>query len=621
MSSKLDIQALKAEKMQRLKELQKRKQQMQEQQSQPNTMVSSDIIKIISKIKPQEAGDMINSRTQPAEQSSPTKILTRTDRMKLKSCQVVKDIAVESAHPRERLDYPLSMETDKVPELGQRQIEDEEEEREELEFQRKLEEEKAKEAAEREQRRIADKKKAEETLLNDEPREAQALSDTEKAAILQSSEFSKFLNSSSVLVELALKNDYDFCKIAIHSEKEEKNEQSTKQVTTLMTYSCKQTEGRVVTALDFPREREDHTKEDNTMFLAAFNANEDNPNEPDGIVCLYEHTLSSRPFEIYESQSAVLSCRFSPFNPDIIVGGTYSGQIMLWDRREPKNTPVQRSSLTAVSHTHPVYCLDFVGSKNAHDLVTLSTDGKMCTWNLDMLTTPRETMELQHGSNNKAISPTCMSFPQGDFNNFVVGSEEGQLYPFSRHGNKAGTASQEFKSHSGPITAVDFHKCPGPNGEFSDHFLSCSTDWSVKLWSYRSPNPIYSFEDAGDYVFDVQFSPAHPSLFASADGMGEIDFWNPNVNTEAPIFSQTVGESKTPSGDIKKTAINKIKWASSGERMLVGDASGKVHLLKIASNIAQPRPEEWAFFKDTLKELKQSLEDVEAVVSGTSTLA
>uniref|UniRef100_A0A8C7J4I3 Uncharacterized protein n=1 Tax=Oncorhynchus kisutch TaxID=8019 RepID=A0A8C7J4I3_ONCKI len=59
-------------------------------------------------------------------------------------------------------------------------------------------------------------------------------------------------------------------------------------------------------------------------------------------------------------------------------GGTYSGQVVLWDNRSHRRTPVQRTLLSAAAHTHP-------GTQNANNLITVSTEGRMCSWSLDML--------------------------------------------------------------------------------------------------------------------------------------------------------------------------------------------------------------------------------------------
>ena len=93
-------------------------------------------------------------------------------------------------------------------------------------------------------------------------------------------------------------------------------------------------------------------------------------------------------------QSPVMSVAFSKFHPNYIIGGTYSGQIVLWDTRSGKRTPIQRSPLSSSAHTHPIYCLDVVGSQNAHNLISVSTDGKMCSWNLDMLSQPQVSKKI-----------------------------------------------------------------------------------------------------------------------------------------------------------------------------------------------------------------------------------
>ena len=67
---------------------------------------------------------------------------------------------------------------------------------------------------------------------------------------------------------------------------------------------------------------------------------------------------------------------------------------------------------------------------------------------------------------------------------------------------------------------MDFHKVNGPI-DFSQLFLSCSTDWSVKLWlngkgvcaahanhssslQPRHTRPLHSFEESGEYIYDVK---------------------------------------------------------------------------------------------------------------------
>ncbi len=145
------------------------------------------------------------------------------------------------------------------------------------------------------------------------------------------------------------------------------------------------------------------------------------------------------------------SCVFSKFHPNILLGGTYSGQIVVWDTRTNKRTPVQRTALSASSHTHPVYCLQVIGTQNANNLISISNEGKMCSWNIEMMTQPQESMDLAYKT--KPVAATRMVFPGVEVNNFIIGSEEGQAYSGSRHGNKAGI-QESYEGHFGPITGL-----------------------------------------------------------------------------------------------------------------------------------------------------------------------
>jgi WD40 repeat protein len=95
-----------------------------------------------------------------------------------------------------------------------------------------------------------------------------------------------------------------------------------------------------------------------------------------------------------------------------------------------------------------------------------------------------------------------------------------------RHGSKAGV-TETYEGHQGPVTGISAHSVQGAV-DFSHLVLTSSFDWTVKLWSVKENRPLYSFEDNGDYVYDVAWSPVHPALFATVDGTGRLDLWDLN---------------------------------------------------------------------------------------------
>ena len=83
----------------------------------------------------------------------------------------------------------------------------------------------------------------------------------------------------------------------------------------------------------------------------------------------------------------MLTARFLPYESHLIIGGTYSGQMLLWDIRA-KSAPVDKSNASFKGHTHPVYQVEIVGTQNAHNAFSVSTDGLACSWALDRLADP-----------------------------------------------------------------------------------------------------------------------------------------------------------------------------------------------------------------------------------------
>nr|XP_031837718.1 cytoplasmic dynein 1 intermediate chain-like isoform X19 [Nomia melanderi] len=407
----------------------------------------------------------------------------------------------------------------------------------------------------------------------EKPKEVRELSEEEKQMIILSEDFQRFFDRSSRIVERALGESVDiYTDYAGNMDGEDgMDDKSHQRLWLNRSFFCDRwSRNRCVTAMDWSPQFPE-------LLAASYNNNDDTPNDPDG-VCLVWNTKFKKttPEFIFHCQSPVLSVTFARFHPNLILGGTYSGQIVLWDNRVQKRTPIQRTPLSANAHTHPVYCLNVVGAQNAHNLISISTDGKMCSWNLDMLSQPQERIEL-NTKQSKPITSTCLAFPHGDVNNFVVGSEDGTVYSACRHGTKAGVL-ETYEGHQGPVTGISAHAVQA-GIDFSHLFLTSSIDWTIKLWSLKETKPLYSFEHNGDYVYDVAWSPTHPALFAAVDDSGRLDLWNLNQDTEVPTASVMIDGCP---------ALNRVSWTPSGLHVTVGDDTGKIWVYDVAEVSSVP---------------------------------
>ena len=369
------------------------------------------------------------------------------------------------------------------------------------------------------------------------------------------------------------------------------------------------------------------------LLLASYTKNPSAPQDPSGLVQIWNIHLHSRPEYIFHSTSDVLTAKFSPFHPSLIFGGCYSGQVVLWDTRAKSSLPVQKTPLAGVSaggHAHPVYSISLVGTQNANNIISCSTDGVVCGWTVDMLTQPQEYLELSAPPPSKMedISPTRMSFPSSDPTSFLVGTEEGGVYPchrYDRAGAKAGVDPRmRYVGHSAPVTGLDFHPTRGPV-DLGDLLLSSSFDWTVKLWKVRplsstivasaqsslAAHPSGATQQAieavkefsrEDTVYDVRWSPHRPGIFSLVDGAGSVEVWDLNIDTEVPLCRATPEiNRKAAQGSVYLgKSLNKVVWEEKEARKLaVGGASGVVSVLEVSHELAGEgaRGEEWTGVK------------------------
>ncbi|KAI3662361.1 hypothetical protein MP638_004885 [Amoeboaphelidium occidentale] len=415
-----------------------------------------------------------------------------------------------------------------------------------------------------------------------EDRKRVELTEEQVSSIVASEEFSSFFDRTSKLIEKALHEKSVF--IRDYTLTDEVSDKDNNGLTPMISFSDDRwTSGRTCTALEWsPKYGE--------LCLAAYDKSSQQSNyDSDGVVLVWNVHLQTRPEFVFESSSSITSAVFSPYHPNFIIATTYSGQVLLFDTRA-KSLPVLKSPLSD-GHSHPVYSSKIVGTQNAHDLVTVSSDGLMCSWQFDMLAKPVDKLDIISTlTETKDISVTACDFPENDSSAFIIGTESGILLEGSRFaaaGGKAGIRSKEVRGHQGPISGLDFHSAQGPVN-FSNHFLTSSFDWTVKLWKRVSKRSsvslveVMSFESFSDYVYDVSWSPSHPAVFAAGDATGNLSLWNINTDRENPVSTLNFGNGH---------AINKLAWGSN--RIAVGTSEGQVHVAKVGAEFSQVKHDDY----------------------------
>jgi len=389
-------------------------------------------------------------------------------------------------------------------------------------------------------------------------------------------EFCEFFERSSKIIEKALDSGaVNLFEDILEDDHQYEYQDDTKEFYEVHNFYDKQlTSNRVVTSIDW-------SPNFSELFLASYSQSfEGNVNDPQGVLLVWSLSLRSRPEFTCSSQSQITAAKFNQYANSMVIGGTYSGQVLMWDLRAT-SSPVQRSGIAG----GPLYSLDIVGTQNSHNIISISNDGKLCVWDTKMLTNPQKEIDLQFKpqGTQDIISATCLCFPYGDPNNFFTGTENGTIYSGQVHCKPERNLIGSFTGHQGPITSLSMmNTFRDLSSNASNLLLSSSYDWTVKLWNPRlQSRSIWSFESAEDAIYDVAWSPVNPTLFSSVDRDGYIDVWDLSKDLEVPYLRHK--------GDTR--ALNKLAWSRDGSKLLTGNADGHLKLYGLEKNLQKASEE------------------------------
>jgi dynein intermediate chain len=208
-----------------------------------------------------------------------------------------------------------------------------------------------------------------------------------------------------------------------------------------------------------------------------------------------------------------------------------------------------------------------------------------------------------------AVAPESETMLLGDehgaFYSVQSSSQSGSERSSRRKAKKLDTANEEGENfgHYGMVTSISTKtakkgatsRSAGLTRGFlrgtDGLVLSSGVDWTVKLWAPAySDQPLVSLvSHSYDYMSDVKWSPAHPSLFATASSNGTVGLWNLATSFEEPLTGQdgVVVEPDAMSG----RGLNKLKWSSDGRRLAVA-SSDRVHVLSLSEDVVRVKGDE-----------------------------
>lgn len=334
--------------------------------------------------------------------------------------------------------------------------------------------------------------------------------------------------------------------------------------------------------------------------------------------------------KILKTPADVVCIDWHPVHDDLILCGLYDGNVAIFNLQTCKMLCISNSQ--SGKHSEAVWAVrwrtDLTGSSNNLSFLSGSADGTVCTWTVikaDLRLV--STMEVRDNATESdvAILPTKPQGPSSESASSALGAEHSNLHAKAsvliteKPGFANAKRQNEIANQTSPLAGVlaiqfnpaldwlyaiatdagvvrlcstayfstyvqtfsqNTHSMPvygiSWNRYNPDVLMSCSEDYTVKMWKKDRASPIYTI-DMTSTVVDCCFSNVVSCEIIAGLANGNLVVYDFDQKRESPICVQTVVPSTSK--------LTKICLNDKYPIIAVGDNQGLVRVFKLSPNL------------------------------------
>jgi WD40 repeat protein len=375
---------------------------------------------------------------------------------------------------------------------------------------------------------------------------------------------------------------------------EDDNETSLKS---LFKFECDVTEGRQVSGIDINSVNPD-------LIAVSYGEYDiDSVNElKQGILAFWTLKNPTFPEKIIYWDNSITCCQWSKKQPHLIAIGDSQGNIAVFNIRSDSLAPIADSKDLDGKHTDIIWEIKWVDRDTKGEaLVSISGDGRVVEWSMkkgleltDLTQLKRETNPNQKdvfqsaAADDKEKKAGMTFINTGGMSVDFPIKESGITYYAATEDCSIHMCStsypdqyiENYYGHTGPIYKV---KCnPFWHPQDCPIFLTCSYDWTVRVWNARDTQAaLVCHQIAGevlrDQVNDIEWSPSTSSCFASVTNDGRVEIWDLKVDTLGPIITFFDTDENDNRIHTPKTIV---KFSPTAPVILTGNLNGQVDVYR-----------------------------------------
>uniref|UniRef100_A0A4W6CRS5 Dynein, axonemal, intermediate chain 1, paralog 1 n=1 Tax=Lates calcarifer TaxID=8187 RepID=A0A4W6CRS5_LATCA len=290
-----------------------------------------------------------------------------------------------------------------------------------------------------------------------------------------------------------------------------------------------------------------------------------------GMLVFYSLKNSAFPEYIYPTNSGVLCLHIHEQHSHLIAVGFYDGCVAVYNLKEEGLEPVYKSTAKTGKHTDPVWQVRLENKTEMmgpHRMCLVPATPLLHNCFVSICTIKCKFNGMLDASCPQLVVQRLTFHKQIDYL-FLVGTEEGKIHKCSK--TYSSQFLETYNAHSMAVDAVKW------NPFHPKVFISCSSDWTVKIWDHTINTPMFTF-DLNAAVGDVSWSPYSSTVFAAVTTDGTVHVFDLNINKYEAICQQSVVAKK-------KTKLTHIEFNPIYPIIIVGDDRGYVTSLKLSPNL------------------------------------
>ncbi|WIA14099.1 hypothetical protein OEZ85_002646 [Tetradesmus obliquus] len=363
-------------------------------------------------------------------------------------------------------------------------------------------------------------------------------------------------------------------------------------------------------------------------------------------------TTGSSPDRLIATDSCVMACAFHPAEPALLAGGTYNGELVIWDlNKEDADAQVGKTDLLSdVRHREPItaLCWQLSGAEArrhgsaaaSYRLFTLGADGRLLVWLWSQLGNPIYGYELQWMSPGAEmrllLGGSCLAFcpaatAHEEASLMVVGTEGGRLLrcqvndmneasirDFAARLEAAAAAApgssskvelrsavkdREYETLSATVNGLS--ACP----HHRQLALAAGGDGSLRVLDTLRASPLLLLEPSAAGLLAAGWSPSRPLVFAAGSADGNVYLYDLSTRQRLirPVAQLQIGSSSSSSSSSSRAqghqgrgrrseggvpGVNALAYNTVVPSTLAAAAGDQVQVWRLPASLVEPRPGE-----------------------------